>query len=315
MMQKKGFLNPKGTYSLRGIAMLMIIISHTYNGYPIDSPSFYFPKWLNVFQLGLWGGMGVCIFFFISGYGMFYTLSKNEHIDREYLLSKFKRLFEPFFIYWIVEVIVLSIFNRSELTIHIFKEIVTFSIHPDIENWFFKVIVATYIITIALFKCRLSNGLRILLLSLFAIVYLITMKQLDYGQWWYNTILAFPAGAFVAHRYDWFACQKAWLMSAIGLCVMFALLIFYMNTIVFHLAFILFAIYSIMIVDIQNRILYFIGFNSFIFYFMECPVMDTIMMFAYPHFPFYSLLSVVGTFLLSLLCVKCIYYSNSKANH
>jgi len=34
-MGEKAFLDIKDTYCLRGIAMLMIIVGHTYNGYPV----------------------------------------------------------------------------------------------------------------------------------------------------------------------------------------------------------------------------------------------------------------------------------------
>ena len=65
--------------------MPMIIIGHTFNGYPINSPIHQFPSWLNYLQIGLWGGMGFGIFLFLSGFGLFYTLSKKTNIDNHYL--------------------------------------------------------------------------------------------------------------------------------------------------------------------------------------------------------------------------------------
>lgn len=286
--------------------MLMIIISHTFNGYPTNDPSFYYPLWLNTLHIDLWGGMGVGIFLFMSGFGLFTSLDKKEStINSDYILQKFKRLFEPYFIYWMVEIITLALFKREELNLHIITEIITFSIHPDVENWFFKVIVVTHFIMLALFKCRLNSTTRVILLFTFSFAYLFAMKHLGFGQWWYNTILAFPVGALVAHRYNWFDRQSPKLMSAIALGLMFAIYYVHMNTIVFHLAFVLFCIYAAKFISISNRLLYFIGFNSFIFYFIECPVMNTMMMFAYPNYLIYTFLSVLGTLILSAICIKC----------
>lgn len=305
-MGRKSFLDISDTYCLRGIAMLMIIVGHTFNGYPANSPGYYFPSWMNCLHIGLWGGMGVGMFLFLSGYGLFYTLSRRATIDKRYVLSKIRRLFEPFIIYWIVEVIVLALFNRSELRLHLLKEMATLSIHPDVENWFFKVIIGVYIITIVLFKWKMKNAVRLAVLSVLSLIYLVAMKKLGFGQWWYNTILCFPFGAFVAYRYEWFAKLSPTWMSASGCLLLLAIFFVHMNTIAFHLVFVLFCVYAVRLINIQNKVLYFIGFNSFIFYYIECPVMDEIMMFSYANYPVYCVLSVVGTCVLSYLCVKCV---------
>ena len=271
----KEFLRYEDTYCLRGIAMLMIIIGHTYNGYPTEDASFYFPSWLHFLYIELWGGMGVAIFLFLSGFGLFTTLCRRETIDKQYIYRKLKRILEPFLIYWIVEIIVLAIINRQELTMHIVKEIATFSIHPNIENWFFKVIAVTYIITIALFRLRMNNSTRIFIISALALLYLVIMKELGFGQWWYNNILCFPIGAIVAHNYSFFEKLSSLMMSIFTFVLMLIIYLVHMNTLVFHLLFVFFSIYAIRIISINhNKLLYFIGYNSFIFYFIECPIED-----------------------------------------
>ena len=292
--------------------MLMIIIGHTYNGYPIDNPHFYFPSWLNYFQLGYWGGMGVGIFLFLSGYGLFHTLSNKATIDKRYIITKIERLFKPFVIYWIVEIVVLAIFNRDELTSQLLREIVSFSIHPNVENWFFKVIVIIYVITIILFRLRLRNSYKIALFFALSVAYLFIMRELGYGQWWYNNILAYPMGTLVSYKYHWFSKQNSVLMSVGGFCLMLVMFYFHMNTFVLHLSFVLFCIYTVRLVNIQNRILFFIGFNSFVFYFIECPVMDEVMMFSYSNFPLYCILTVLGTYVLSSICIKCSNWTQSR---
>ncbi len=306
-MAKRAFLDINDTYSLRGIAMLMIIISHAYNGYPADNLSYYFPQWMCYLHMDLWGGMGVGVFFFLSGFGLFHTLNRVSGIDASYILAKAERLLKPYLIYWVIEVLVLALFNRAELTPHLFREFFTFSIHPDVENWFFKVIVIAYIVTIFLFKCKICTAMRVVVVGLLSVIYLLVMSKMGYGQWWYNTILCFPVGALVAHRYEWFAQLPALQMSVIGCILMSFVYFVHMNTIVFHFAFVLFCIYFIRVVLVQHRFLSFIGYNSFIFYFIECPVLDEIMMFSYPYFSLYVILSLVGTFVLSFcVCRLCL---------
>ena len=298
-------LDINDTYCLRGIAMLMIIISHTFNGYPVGSADVYYPSWMNWLHMELWGGMGVAVFLFLSGYGLFTTLSQKQRIDWRYISSKGIRLFEPYFIYWIVEIIVLAIFCREEISTHLLTEIATFSIHPDAENWFFKVIVVFYVIMLLLFRVHLQNAVRMTIVSLLSIVSLLIMKELGFGQWWWNNILCFPLGMLFAYKYQFFSGLPSHIVSLSSGALLLTVYNIHMNTIVFHLVFAVFCIYTLKLVNIQSRLLYFIGFNCFIFYFIECPVMDTIMMFAYPNFPVYSLLSVLGTFIISYLCIQC----------
>ena len=284
--------------------MLMIIIGHTFNGYPVGNAAFYFPAWMNVLHMNLWGGMGVAVFLFLSGYGLFTSLERRKNIDGHYVVSKAKRLLIPFILYWTVEFFVLLVFNRQELSMHLLQEIATFSIHPDIENWFFKVIVGIYVIMLILFRCHVSNAVRLAVVFLLSIIYLFAMRELGFGQWWWNSIMCFPFGALVAYRRDLFSRIPAlYVIVATGV-ILVALYAVHMNRIVLHLSFVFFCIYAIKVINIRNRILYYIGFNSFIFYFMECPVMDEIMMFSYPIFPLYVILTLLGTFAISYPCIE-----------
>lgn len=314
-LPEKRLLGYEDTYCLRGIAILMIIMGHTFNGYPTDDALYFFPSWLHFLHMERWGGMGVGIFFFLSGFGLFTSLSQRKGIDWPYVCRKAKRLFEPFLIYWIVEVITLALFNWNELNTHLLTEMATFSIHPDVENWFFKVILVVYLITLTLFNLQLRNATRAVIVTALSLVYLLVMRELGFGQWWYNTILCFPAGAVAAVKYEWFAKVPALGMSMVTACLMLVICYARMSSVALHLVFALFCIYAIRLIPVQRaQILFFMGYNSFIFYFMECPVETEIMMFCYPHFPLYAALSVLGTFVLSYICVKFSSFITSTSN-
>ena len=80
-LRLRQFLDYDDTYSLKGIAMLMIIIGHAFNGYPGTDTGYFYPAWLDCLHMELWAAMGVSIFFFLSGYGMFLAL----HFSLSYL--------------------------------------------------------------------------------------------------------------------------------------------------------------------------------------------------------------------------------------
>lgn len=288
------------TYSLKGIAMLMIIIGHAVNGYPRTDTGYFYPGWLDCLHMELWAAMGVSIFFFLSGYGMFLALDRRHgSIDMKYVISKVKRLFVPLLVYWGVELITLLIFNRHELTAHIFREIFTFSIHPDVENWFFKVIVPTYIIMFGLFLTRMPGSFRVILLFIISSIYILILRKAAFGLWWYNTIIAFPLGALVAYRKELFEKISPIIICPVCAAAMASIYLFHFNSILFNAIAPFLFIYLIRIVNINNKLLNFIGVNSFLFYFIECPVLDEIVKFSYSNFPLYCLLAIVVTYLLT----------------
>ena len=301
-LKLRTFLDYDDTYSLKGIAMLMIIIGHAINGYPRTDTGFYYPGWLDSLHMELWAAIGVSIFFFLSGYGMYLALEKRQSsIDMKYVISKVRKLFVPLLVYWVVELVTLFIFNRQELTTHIFREIITFSIHPDVENWFFKVIVPIYVIMFGLFMLRIPGFVRVILLFALSAIYILTFRKAGFGIWWYNTVIAFPLGSLIAYRKQLF--EKIHPVIACLLCVaaMTSIYLFHFNSILFNAIAPFLFIYLIRMVNINNKLLNFIGVNSFLFYFIECPVMDEIVKFSYTNFPIYCLLAIVVTYLLTII--------------
>lgn len=301
-LKLRDFLNKGDTYSLRGLCMLMIIIGHTYNGYPSDSPGYNFPVWLHFLHFDYWGSIGVAVFLFLSGYGMFFSLQSNR-VDKLYMLSKARRLFQPFVIYWAVELLTLLLLNRQALSPHIIVEICTFSIHPDIENWFFKVIAGLYVVIIVLFRLKLNNGRRIGLLTALCVAYIFVMHFFGYGHWWYNTVLCFPLGMLVACNRQWFASRNV-LIIVLSSFTAATAFILTRNSNLFHLSLVLLVSYMLRFVDIRHGLLDYIGRNSFIFYFLENPVMDHIAIPFYHDFPDYCVMTMIITFFLSWICIR-----------
>ena len=282
--------------------MLMIIIGHTYNGYPIGQEGYYFPEFLKYTLIAYWGGMGAGVFLFLSGYGMFLSL-QNHTVNKNYVFSKFRRLFEPFIVYWIIEIFILALSGKNPFSADVITNILTLSIYPNIENWFFKVIIVLYIGIILLFLTPLSHWKKIITVFSLSIVYLAVMYYSGFGSWWYNNIILFPIGMLVAYKYDFFARLNAAAVTITTALLFIVAVIIHFNLILTHLFFAVFITYCIRYININNGILYYIGINSFVFYYLECPAMDHLAMFAYNNFPVYSILTLIITFALSSMSV------------
>ena len=138
-------------YFLRGIAMLMIIFVHSINEY-----SDYDSSWCRALMIPEYGCMGCSVFFFMSGYGLFRSLEKKR-VNSSYLISHLLKLLSPFIAAFVIAYIVGELVPSSvtQITINDITAIFRLSMPSGIDMWFFKVILADYIVTILLFVIKL----------------------------------------------------------------------------------------------------------------------------------------------------------------
>ena len=71
------------------------------------------------------------------------------------------------------------------------------------QDWFIFAILFTYLITflIGLFKFK-NKYFNLLFITIACIGYILVFKFLGYGNEWFNTIIAFPMGAFISLNKD-----------------------------------------------------------------------------------------------------------------
>ena len=242
------------------------------------------------------------VFLFLSGYGMSLSLQRHA-VTPSYVRGKALRLFEPYVIYWLVELAVLLCLDRQAIGGGVLHDMGTLGIFPHTENWFFKVILGLYLCIILLALTRLSATWRTAVMTALCLAYMGLMRHWGFGSWWYANILLFPMGMLVAHRYDWFARIHPYLSVTLLLCLLIAGHTARVSPLLLHMGAALLLVWTIRIVPVRHGLLHYVGVNSFVFYFLECPAMDHLAMPAYRHFPTYCLLSVVLTFLLSAAAV------------
>jgi hypothetical protein len=150
-----------------------------------------------------------------------------------------------------------------------------------------------------LFMVRIPGSVRVILLFLISAIYILILRRAGFGLWWYNTILALPLGSLVAYRRELFEKMPPLTVSMVCVALMASIYLFHFNSIVFNAIAPFMFIYLIRVVNINNKLLNFVGVNSFLFYFIECPVLDEIVKFSYCNFPLYCLLAICVTFALT----------------
>ena len=263
----KQLFDKDNTYALRGICMLMIIASHT----PFETDN-YFYSILQFLGFDYWGAFGTGLFFLLSGYGMFLSLQRTKELNLNYFLGKIKKLFIPFFYTWIIYLLLFFILDISKFNIHLIVDFITLSLPLGIDAWFFKVILALYIIIILLFKIPISHRSKVIIMSMIVCIYYITFKELSFGPWWYNTVLNFPLGMMFAWSKDKMN-NSYFSLLIILLCFVFC----YFTTIAFftYICFSLCALWFVRIINIQYIPgLKFIGTNSIFYYLLQCPLFE-----------------------------------------
>lgn len=86
-------LDKNYTYALRGLAMLLIIFHHVYCHTTLCHD--YIPHFF-CRVLGFGGFLGTGIFFLLSGYGIYFSLKKNDIVSFAWLYKNLLKLLKPF---------------------------------------------------------------------------------------------------------------------------------------------------------------------------------------------------------------------------
>lgn len=183
---EKGF-GKETTASLRGIAIIWIIIHHIHSRFAGTSPVLT-PAYL-----------GVGLFFFISGYGNMLSINRKSEVSFKWMLDKLIKLYIPFFVaYWIYYLILKIFFADLVPTVkETVIDILTASL-PNKDSWFVKIILLCFLIhwiARKLFSDTLKQNIVILVLTL---AYAFVMWKTKSKPQWYTTVACYPLGCIVA---------------------------------------------------------------------------------------------------------------------
>ena len=184
------YLSNKSTKSLKGLLAILIIFHHVSQKITTGE---------NFSNFEYMGRYIVALFFFLSGYGLYFQYSNNSTYMENFLRKRLVRIFIPFFIFIVIYVIyreTLGEVVNVDFFLSFWRD------HSNIiyNGWFINSIIILYVIFYVSFKMK-GSKIAIFKLVFFILVYIFWKVYRSHGDWEYVSIMAFLLGVvWMKHR-------------------------------------------------------------------------------------------------------------------
>ena len=179
------YLSNKSTKSLKGLLALLIIFHHISQKITTGE---------NFSNFEYMGRYIVALFFFLSGYGLYFQYSNNATYMENFLKKRLVRIFIPFFVFIVIYVIYRATLGEVvnvDFFLSFWKD------HSNIiyNGWFINSIIILYVIFYVSFVNKDSKIAEYKLVFL-TLVYIFWKAYQNHGDWEYVSIMAFLLGVF-----------------------------------------------------------------------------------------------------------------------
>ena len=294
--------------AIKGISILLVFISHA-SQYVTTSGYSYSMVGDNLFlQIkSAIGQLCVVMFFFYSGYGIERSIATK---GEQYVRNMPKRRLLTTLINFDIAVVIFLIANLLLGTrVSLSRFVISLFAWDSIGNseWYIFDILVLYAISYISSLMTSNPGIRFgLVLSM--TVLLIVVLQVFKGSWWYNTLLAYPAGVLLAMNKERVVEQitKHFWSILLGLFMLSAALLIFRKShvIVYNAASVAFAFMVVTLtfrIRIQNRCLIWLGTQLFPLYIYQRLPMMAINELHPSMIRLYPLLFVFSSLLITIL--------------
>lgn len=187
------FMSKAQTTSLRGLAILIVVIHHL--GQRLDSA---LPLMLYLMNFFI-GYLAVGLFFFLSGYGNMLSISHMRRSFTGKMTWIAKRVIGLLLIFYVAEAMALicDLLSNQPIVPNLWG-LITLSL-SGWDTWYIKIQLLLYVLLfIAWLPDKLAADARLILLTILAVIAVIVMRQCGLSEYWWNTLLCFPTGALLA---------------------------------------------------------------------------------------------------------------------
>ena len=179
------YLSNKSTKSLKGLLALFIIFHHISQKITTGE---------NFSNFEYMGRYIVALFFFLSGYGLYFQYSNNATYMENFLKKRLVRIFIPFFIFIVIYVIYRATLGEVvnvDFFLSFWKD------HSNIiyNGWFINSIIVLYVI-FYVSLVRKDSKIAEYKLVFLTLVYIFWKAYQNHGDWEYVSIMAFLLGVF-----------------------------------------------------------------------------------------------------------------------
>lgn len=194
--KEENLLSKADTKILRGISALFVVMAHYLiymNNVGGMSNRYIYAV---ISQLG---GIGVLIFFFVSGYGIYASYISKEP-DWEFVWKRVKTVYLP---YVIIKIVLEAVFSIAGMQVRTWSSALLSILL--VEDWFIKVIIIQYIIFFI--SWRYIGKTRIILFGVFAdfifsAIFIMEKKPIG----WFNALWLFTFG-LICSKYEKRICS------------------------------------------------------------------------------------------------------------
>ena len=191
------FLNKESTGALRGATIIAIAFAHICQNAPEIKEVLFGGKYLYTL-LFMCGGIGVAIFFLLSGYGCYISIGKatNKNV---WLLKHMVKLLICFVVSFVFVLVVNclilgKVFDAKEWALSLIMLKL-----PGTTSWYFKIQLLFYIL---LTVSETIKKRQIYLLSIFVFLYAVIANGFVLADYWWKTSFCFAAGCIIAKYKD-----------------------------------------------------------------------------------------------------------------
>lgn len=313
------YLSVQSTTGLKGLLAFGIIFHHL---------SQWITSGTEFSHFSYMGTYIVSIFFFLSGYGLYFQNEKKKNYMDGFLYKRLTKILIPFlfisFIYLVYRVL-----NGQIINVTFFLDLFQYGSTVIFNGWFVNIIILMYLFFYVSFKFSKNTLVSILINTLLIFVYIIIAMKLKYGFWWYNSSFPFALGLlwrkyqekidelinnhyfvflvilsillFISHQYD-YVLSKLHIFDS------------YSYTLAANLDNVIFTLYFLLFmkkIDFSNRYLIFFGGISFELYMIHGLLISFFGKFfvsSKVNDVFYTVLVIVFSVLLAILIHKFLKY-------
>ena len=320
-MKKKTILEiltKEDSVVIKGIAVCFVILAHLISA--LETQYQVIPI-LKVFTV--LGGMGVLLFFFLSGFGLFKGYA-NRKPSIDFVKKRIKNVVYPYILMKICFYI-MTLFFVKDTVFNIKSFILNFA------DWFVVVIVIEYIIfyiSWVVASRTTKKGLLLLLDFILSLIVALIFVRIGLVARWYNGLLLFPFGMLLA-KYEkalLFHLKKQWIVKLFINIIIFIALgsiftLFKGNIwadIIKTIAGIELAVITCGIFiryELKSRIMKYIGKNSLYFYIIHLCIMTFLDQVFKLDRICYLYITVFLTFPITAIFVNIVKNTTIKSNN
>ena len=268
--EKDNYLSKNQTNAIKGIMAILIFLSHFNSQITLENNTInsIYKLIFRIIDQNM-----VAIFLFYSGYGIYVSYINKKN----YIKTFFKKRILKTLIHFDIAVLLFFLLDKIMNIKYSLKEIIlAFTGWTSIgnSNWFIFVILSLYLITWIIFSVLKNKKYNIHAVSALSII-LIIILYFTKEKYFYNTIMCFPLGMYWGKYKDIIdkKLDKHYWLITFCVVISFAIMTFLRkNIIAYEFHSMLFCVIILLItnkIEINNRILAFLGKYSFEIYILQ----------------------------------------------